>query len=117
MAHIAHRLTEAVRPGDRVARLDSADFGLLVGIRLRQDVDALARRLLDRANLPVFDASQRRNVVASLGAVALPPGGDADQIVGRARRASVRARETGGSGYCYVQADEGVSAQAKSGAA
>jgi diguanylate cyclase (GGDEF)-like protein len=101
----AHRLVEAVRPQDMVARRDGDEFTILLD-DLDQPSDAvqIAERIAEHLSAPLMVESPAGPVELTLGAsigVALPgcEPTTADQLISQADSAMYRAKALGGSTF------------------
>lgn len=96
---IAHRLREAVRDGDTVARFGGDEFVVLVdGLDEDDDLDALCARLRVAVTHPVPLAGGVLTPAASLGLHVYAPAETAPQEALRAADAAMYAAKRGGGG-------------------
>jgi diguanylate cyclase (GGDEF)-like protein/PAS domain S-box-containing protein len=95
---VGRRLSEIVREGDTVARLDADAFVMvLTGLQHAADAIRIAEKVRDSLRQP-FSLPQRKvSVTASLGAAVFPEHGeDAVALLSAAQEAADRARQDGG---------------------
>jgi diguanylate cyclase (GGDEF)-like protein len=99
----SERLKELVRRGDHLARLGGDEFAIVAhGLRRREDVEALAARVLESLAQPVTLGMQNVHVGASVG-VALLDGSvvDHEDLLHKADLAMYRAKAEG-RGNCSI---------------
>ena len=102
---VAHRLLNAVRQEDTVARIGGDEFTILlseVGADGR-GVSAVARKILDSVSEPVLVDEHELSVRISAG-IALYPGDgfDTDALLRNADRAMYRAKQLGRNNYQFA---------------
>ena len=101
LVEVAGRLKDAVRRADVVARVSPAQFALLVTVRPGEDLDLVARRVVENVRSPILDEGPTVSVTASVGVAATASGTDADQLLLMAELALSEARDAGGD--CHRQ--------------
>ena len=101
LATMAARLSSALRGSDLPARLDGDEFAVLVGETTTPDeLDALARRLMDRLSRPYLLNGQPVSVGLSVGVARAPEhGADADTVL-RCATMALHAAKAAGKGRC-----------------
>jgi len=104
---VAQRLGAAVREGDLVARLDGGDFAVLsASVETAEDVDALARRLVEAVGRPFMISGHEVTVRASIGIAVFPDdAGSVEQLLNNAGAAQRAVHEAGGDGYRFYAAE------------
>jgi diguanylate cyclase (GGDEF)-like protein len=107
----AHRLVEAVRPQDMVARRDGDEFTILLDdLECPEDAVQIAQRIVEHLQLPLGDGtydSPQISIGASIGiAMANDSRLSADELIARADSAMYQAKALGGS--TYVNLDHAV---------
>ena len=104
---VAQRLGAAVREGDLVARLDGGDFAVLsASVETAEDVDALARRLVEAVGRPFMISGHEVTVRASIGIAVFPDdAGSVEQLLNNAGAAQRAVHEAGGAGYRFYAAE------------
>lgn len=108
----AHRLVEAVRPQDMVARRDGDEFTILLDdLERPDDAMQIAQRIVERLQAPLVDTtldSTQITIGASIG-IAMANNGrlSADELIARADSAMYHAKALGGG--TYVNLDHSVS--------
>lgn len=96
LVEVAGRLKDAVRRGDLVARVGSAQFALLVTVTSGEDTDLVAERVVGNVGAPILDDGPTLAVTATVGVARTSRGGDADDLLRMAHVAMVAARQAGG---------------------
>lgn len=101
LVNIAHRLKEALREGDTLARIGGDEFVIvIVGFDQPNDYEIVLNRLLVVAAEPVMLNQQFLRVSASIGATLYPQdSADADQLLRHADQAMYLAKQAGKN--CY----------------
>ncbi|UTW13398.1 putative bifunctional diguanylate cyclase/phosphodiesterase [Marinobacterium rhizophilum] len=107
---VAHRLTQAVRTSDTVARLSGDEFTLiLTNLEHRDDAAVAARKILDQLSQPFDVAEQRLQVRASLGISVFPTDGtDSEELLRNADMSMYLAKQTGGGSYEFYRPEIGA---------
>jgi diguanylate cyclase (GGDEF)-like protein/PAS domain S-box-containing protein len=95
---VGRRLSDVVREGDTVARLDADAFVMvLTGLQHAADAVRIAEKVRDAVRQPFSLPRRKVSVTASLGAAVFPEHGeDAVALLSVAREAADRARQGGG---------------------
>ncbi len=95
---VGRRLSELVREGDTVARLEADAFvTVLTGLQHAEDTVRIADKVLEAMRKPFSLPGRRVHVTASVGAAVFPEHGeDAVSLLSAAHDASDRARKAGG---------------------
>ncbi|MDW3218162.1 MAG: diguanylate cyclase [Acidimicrobiales bacterium] len=108
LAQVGDRLRGLVRGTEQVARYGGDEFAVIVeGVPSRDEVEAVAARLLDALRVPYVVDGEIITLGASIG-IAIGGGDDgADDLLGSADRAMYAAKAAGGG--CWVWADEAPS--------
>lgn len=101
----AHRLALSVRETDTLARLGGDEFAVIMpSIRREEDVERVARKILDRMDEPFSLEQQEISVTASIGIALFPAnGGDVDTLVSNAETAMYRAKDQGRNAYFFFE--------------
>jgi len=101
LVNIAHRLKEALREGDTLARIGGDEFVVvMVGFENPNDYEIVLNRLLVVAAEPVMLNQQFLRVSASIGVTLYPQdSADADQLLRHADQAMYIAKQAGKN--CY----------------
>lgn len=107
----AHRLVEAVRPQDMVARRDGDEFTILLDDLDRpEDAVQIAQRIVERIQMPFVDlnlASAQISIGASIGIAMASDGSQtAENLISRADSAMYHAKALGGN--TYVNLDHSI---------
>ena len=91
------RLTSLARPRDAVARVGSDEFTLmLTGIRTREDVERVCRRLIELARMPYYIEGRQLFIGLSVGYAFAPENGcDRDELLRKADVALYHAKMNG----------------------
>ncbi len=100
----AHRLVEAVRPQDMVARRDGDEFTILLDdLERAEDAVHVAQRIVDRLQAPLVaegPAAPHVNIGASVGIAMASDGAmTAEELIARADQAMYQAKALGGGMY------------------
>jgi diguanylate cyclase (GGDEF)-like protein/PAS domain S-box-containing protein len=95
---VGRRLSDVVREGDTVARLDADAFVMvLTGLHQAGDAIRIAEKVVEAIRQPFSLPGRKVSITASLGAAVFPEHGeDAVALLSAAREAADRAREAGG---------------------
>jgi diguanylate cyclase (GGDEF)-like protein/PAS domain S-box-containing protein len=95
---VGRRLSDVVREGDTVARLDADAFVMiLTGLHQAGDAIRIAEKVVEAVRLPFSLPRRKVSVTGSLGAAVFPEHGeDAVSLLSAAHEAADRAREAGG---------------------
>jgi diguanylate cyclase (GGDEF)-like protein/PAS domain S-box-containing protein len=98
---IGHRLAECTRGSDLVARLGGDEFVVVVEEYSRvEDVEAIARKILEAVALPVPVMGQEYILTASIGVATFPADGrDVQSLLKHADIAMYRAKDQGKNTY------------------
>lgn len=100
------RLVTMVRPEDTVARLDSAEFGIIVGDCQPNTIEGLAQRILRAFATPFTPTGHEIFVTPSVGVTIFPEDGDlAADLMRNANAAVSRGREMGGNAVQFFTPD------------
>lgn len=107
---VGRRLSDVVREGDTVARLDADAFVMvLTGLHQAGDAIRIAEKVVEAMRQPFSLPRRKVHITASLGAAVFPEHGeDALSLLSASREAADRAREAGGDRLevCAASADE-----------
>jgi diguanylate cyclase (GGDEF)-like protein/PAS domain S-box-containing protein len=107
LIHVAQQLTSLLRESDTVARLGGDEFVMLLGyLESPQEIEALAKRILEHINQPIHleSVSDAIHIGASLGIAIYPQDGiEAAALLRQADIAMYRAKENGRNRWCYAQ--------------
>ncbi|TFH85662.1 EAL domain-containing protein [Billgrantia azerbaijanica] len=107
LIEVAHRLAEAARPGDTVARFGGDEFVVLLpDLAHQDDVLAIVERLLERIARPYHDGKCELRLTASIG-IAMN-GGDEPQpmrLIQQADLAMYKAKHQGRNTYQWYTQD------------
>jgi diguanylate cyclase (GGDEF)-like protein len=98
---VAVRLGSMIREGDTLARFGGDEFGLLLpDVRSEEDVDAIARKLLERLAAPFLVDEHELFVAASIGIAVHPEAGDsAESLIRGADIAMYHIKGRGKNGH------------------
>ncbi len=101
LKEVAQRLLHSVRPYDTVARLGGDEFAILMSGPFRpEDIEALARRILDAIEPPIEVAGQRCQLGISIGIALLHRGVDNhEQVLAAADSAMYSVKQAGKQGF------------------
>lgn len=110
LAAVAHRLRNAVRNGDQIARFGGDEFAVLLTDLPEAGVaEALAAKLLAALSRPFILHSHRVTISASIGVAIYPRDGqDARTLLLKADRAMYRIKHGGGSGVATAPLSNGA---------
>ncbi len=79
---VATRLSNCLRKGDTLSRFGGDEFTLLLpGIRSDEDVEVIARKILDELNAPFLIDGHELYIGASIGIAVFPEAGEAAQTL------------------------------------
>lgn len=93
---VATKLSECLRPLDTAARLGGDEFAVLIeDVWSREDVTALARRILESLRLAVPSGSRSATSAGSIGIAFDEPGITSEQLLRNADIAMYKAKESG----------------------
>lgn len=100
LAAVAHRLRNAVRHGDQIARCGGDEFAVLLrDLPEASLAEALAAKLLTALTRPFVLQSHRVSISASIGVALYPRDGqDARTLLIKADRSMYRIKHSGGNG-------------------
>lgn len=106
---VGTRLSDCVRKSDVVARLGGDEFVTLIhSVREREDVEAVARKVLAAASSPVTLHGNVCHVSASIGICMYPAdGADEATLMQSADDAMYKVKEEGKNGYRFFRKDIG----------
>ena len=101
----ARRLTLSVRETDTLARLGGDEFAVIMPrINREEDVERVARKILDRMDEPFPLEVREISVTASIGIALFPANGaDVDALVSNAESAMYRAKDQGRNAYFFFE--------------
>lgn len=101
----AQRLALSVRDTDTLARLGGDEFAVIMPrINREEDVERVARKILDRMDEPFALEPREISVTASIGIALVPDNGaDVDTLVSNAESAMYRAKEQGRNAYHFFE--------------
>ncbi len=99
----ARRLQDGLRRSDTVARLGGDEFTVIIpDLRRTQDLQPIARKLLEAVARPIPLGNSVAEVTASLGIAVSPYDGTAaDELLRHADQAMYRAKRAGRDGHCF----------------
>ena len=112
---VTERLRSALRDSDTVARLGGDEFAIIqTSVEQPGDTTSLAERLVRLISAPYAIAGHQVVVGVSIG-IAMPPGDgdDPDTLLKHADLALYKAKDNGGGGHCFFEAEMGVQMQAR----
>jgi diguanylate cyclase (GGDEF)-like protein/PAS domain S-box-containing protein len=96
LVHLAQQLRDCIRASDMIARLGGDEFAVIcAGWRNRDDLAAMARRLIEAVSTPCMINDQLIRVGASLGVAVSEAGIEADALFRRADIALYAAKAAG----------------------
>jgi diguanylate cyclase (GGDEF)-like protein len=115
LRHVAHRLREAVRATDTVARMGGDEFTvLLLGIRDDREPVAVAETILERLRAPFYVGERQLFVTASIGVARYPEHGTTyGTLLANADVALYAAKERGRDAYEVYAAETADSGRAR----
>ncbi|MBA3309426.1 MAG: EAL domain-containing protein [Nocardioidaceae bacterium] len=96
LGNVAARLHGCLRPADTIARVDGAEFAVLLEETLPEDALAIAAQVLDVVSEPIDIAGQPTTIQASIGVVSCGASDDVEQLLRRgdlARQAAMAQDE------------------------
>jgi diguanylate cyclase (GGDEF)-like protein len=108
IVEVAHRMKEALRDGDTLARIGGDEFiAVMVDLENIEDSEPVLKRLLKAAAKPVTLGDAVMQVSASIG-ISLDPQEhlDADQLIRHAVQAMYAAKQTGKHRYHLFDAEQ-----------
>jgi len=109
LTEVASRLTDAIRPGDMVARLAGDEFIIACGDLDRHQAEALGGRLAARCARPFAISGIDIPVTISVGiACSCYSGFPPDELIHHADQAMYRAKRAGGDRHHLAVVDEPV---------
>jgi len=108
LVEVARRLRLCVRETDRLARLGGDEFAVLLNNTAdEQDVDQVARRIVDSVSEPIPFGAHRMRVGASIGAAACHGTQASDEaLYKQADLALYQAKSAGRNTWVWYRADE-----------
>ena len=103
LRNVADRLSACVRETDTIARLGGDEFAILLDATDRQDdVEALARRILEAAGAPYHFGGHHAVIGISIGIAMAPSDGvNSEDLFKAADAALYRAKSKGGNAYDF----------------
>ncbi|HXL84000.1 MAG TPA: EAL domain-containing protein [Casimicrobiaceae bacterium] len=115
LAAVADRLRRLVRESDIVARFGGDEFVILQApVTRREEIDALAKRLVDAIAMPYEIDIHQIVIGASVGIALAPEDGDnADALLKNADMALYRAKAEGRAAWCFFEPEMDAQAQAR----
>jgi diguanylate cyclase (GGDEF)-like protein len=103
LSEVARRLTDCVRADDTVARLGGDEFTVILsGAKQREDIELVARTIIDALAMPFLIAQQSIKISVSIGITLYPQ--DASSAVALleiADQAMYRAKKSGSNRMCF----------------
>ena len=105
---VAGRIRASLRKGDLAARLGGDEFAVLMSpVAGRDEVAAVAGRLVELLSRPYLLHGRVASVGASIGAAVAPLGdaGGGDMLLRQADMAMYQAKAEGRSRYCFFQSE------------
>lgn len=110
LRHIAQRLTDCDRELDMVARLEAAEFALILPpVTQKQAAASIAQTILDTISEPITVEGYEIYITASIGITCYPcDGTQADELLRNAYAAMYKAKQQGGNTYQFHTSDVGV---------
>jgi diguanylate cyclase (GGDEF)-like protein/PAS domain S-box-containing protein len=107
LAEVAHRLQNAIRSGDTVARISGDEFAVVLADLARpEDAAFVAQKILERLAEPITVAGKEAFVTASIGIAGFPGDGqDVEALLGAADSAMSRAKSYGRNGYQFFTSE------------
>jgi len=112
---LTHRMKEALREGDTLARFGGDEFvAVLVDLERPQDCEPVLSRLLEATSAPVTIDDMVLQVSASLGVTVYPQdNADAEQLMRHADQAMYQAKQTGKNCYHLFDVDHDVAVKTR----
>ncbi|GIZ53948.1 sensor domain-containing protein [Noviherbaspirillum aridicola] len=107
LREVARRLRGCVRPDDLVARLGGDEFVVVAHCRKgRLSASRIAQKLLHALSAPIIVDAQELKVGGSVGISLYPQdGATSEALLSAADTALYRAKEQGGSTYCFFTSE------------
>jgi diguanylate cyclase (GGDEF)-like protein/PAS domain S-box-containing protein len=101
LVSLAHRMKQALREGDTLARFGGDEFVAVLGdLEQGSDSEPVLQRLLDASSSPVLVGKVLLQLSASIGVTVYPQdGSDADQLLRHADQAMYLAKQSGKNRY------------------
>ncbi len=103
LKEISSRLTKAIRPTDLCFRWGGDEF-LIISAGFVEKIHAglMARRIIKTTSEPIVVGNRKITVGVSIGISVFPDNGeDLEELVEKADKAMYRAKQKGGSIYCF----------------
>lgn len=102
---VAKRVKESLRSGDFIARLGGDEFAIILGdIKERDNVVAIARKILQRFSAPFVISGNKLNTSVSIGIAAFPDdAADATGLIQKADTAMYRVKRAGRNNFQSYQ--------------
>ncbi len=114
LQEVASRLGAAVGRGDTIARLGGDEFAILHPVEDDNDIDLLARRLINSVSDPILVDDHELNTSISIGiAIAPDHGNSSNQLMKSADLALYRAKAQGRNNYKFFEPAMDVQLQAR----